>query len=245
MKRYVRTVAVATIMALAGTNAFAQFGVGAGYMLSNNRTRIEGVEKNVNFSTNGFYVGAYYDMNIIGEAFSVRPGLYYQHLMKVNDVKSSFPNVKMTNSYMDNFLAIPVHLKGAINIVPGILKIYVFAGPSFEIGLSASDELSVKGNTSMENLIDGKIRYNYYTQKIKTSSLNDSQAGIYDDYLPSDSRYRRFDVMLGGGVGLEIVRFIDFKVGYDYGLVNRYKGDFADTGKLNRDQFYVGLAVRF
>ncbi|MDE6871629.1 MAG: PorT family protein [Bacteroidales bacterium] len=245
MGKYIRLVLAAAFMVIACGNAFAQFGVGAGYMLSTNRTRLEGVDKPSNMSTNGFYAGVYYDMNIIGDALSVRPGLYYQHLMKVNEIKSSFSNVKITNTYTDNFIAVPLHLKGAINVLPGILKLYVFAGPTFEIGLSASDKLAIKGNTSLDNAIDGKITYNYYTQKVKAASLTDAQAGVYDDFLPSESHYRRFDVMIGGGAGLEIVKFIDFKVGYDYGLVNRFKGDFVDIGKLNRDQFYVGLAVRF
>lgn len=245
MRNHVRLIIAVVLAAFAGSEAYAQFGVGAGYILSTGRTRIEGVEKTGKMSTNGFYAGAYYDMNIIGDAFSVCPGLYYQRLMKVDNIKSSYQNVKITNTFADNFLAVPVHLKGTVNVVPDILKIYIFAGPSFEIGLSASDRLAVKGNTSLENIIDGKIIYNYYSQNVKASSLTDAQKDLYAAFLPSDSHYRRFDVMFGGGVGLEIVEFIDFKIGYDYGVINRLKNNLSGNGKLNRDQFYVGLAVRF
>ena len=50
--------------------------------------------------------------------------------------------------------------------------------------------------------------------------------------------------MLGGGVGLQVVRFLDIKVGYDYGLVNRLKGTLAENATANRGQFYVGVGIR-
>lgn len=245
MKTSGKFIFLVPLLALVCFEASARFGIGGGYMFSANQTKMNGEKKTESLSTNGFYVGVYRDMNIIGEAFSLRPGLYYQHLLRTEDIQSPLPNFKITNTYLDNFLGIPVHLKGAVNLLPGILKLYVFAGPTFEVGLSSRDQLSIRGNNAIDDMVDGKITYNYYTRKVKSSSLSNSQSEIYDDYLPSEAHYRRFDIMMGGGIGLEIVRFIDFKIGYDYGLVNRFKGDLADAGKVNREQFYVGLAVRF
>ena len=48
--------------------------------------------------------------------------------------------------------------------------------------------------------------------------------------------------MVGGGVGIQVIRFLDIKVGYDYGLVNRYRKEVDKT--VNRGQFYVGVGVR-
>ena len=65
-----------------------------------------------------------------------------------------------------------------------------------------------------------------------------------NQWLPS-GKMKRFDVLMGGGVGLNLLRFITVKGGFDYGLVNRFKDEMADTGVMNRMQFYIALGVRF
>lgn len=42
------------------------------------------------------------------------------------------------------------------------------------------------------------------------------------------STYSRYDVLAGGGIGLEIVEHLKLALGYDHGLLNRYTGDTAD-----------------
>lgn len=65
-----------------------------------------------------------------------------------------------------------------------------------------------------------------------------------NEYMP-DSRMNRFDVLMGGGVGLNFINFITVKGGVDYGLLNRFKGDLAETGTMNRLQFYVSVGIMF
>ena len=55
----------------------------------------------------------------------------------------------------------------------------------------------------------------------------------------------RFDVMIGGGVGIDLFKFLTVKAGYDYGLLNRLKGDIAQTSSMNRSQFYVAVGINF
>ena len=58
----------------------------------------------------------------------------------------------------------------------------------------------------------------------------------------SDSDYSLFDFKLGIGAGLKIIDCVDFRFGYNFGLVNRYKGG-SFKNKMN--QFYFGFAYLF
>ena len=115
-----------------------------------------------------------------------------------------------------------------------MLRLYVFAGPTFEIGLKSADKLSIAEI--------GEISYNYYTGKFSSSSDEITDIVASSGLFPDQKVYDRFDVMLGGGIGLQVIKFLDIKVGYDYGLVNRYRKEVDKT--VNRGQFYVGVGVR-
>ena len=115
-----------------------------------------------------------------------------------------------------------------------MLRLYVFAGPTFEIGLKSADKLSIAEI--------GEISYNYYTGKLSSSSDEITDIVASSGRFPDQKVYGRFDVMVGGGVGIQVIRFLDIKVGYDYGLVNRYRKEMDKT--VNRGQFYVGVGVR-
>ena len=54
-----------------------------------------------------------------------------------------------------------------------------------------------------------------------------------------------FVVLMGGGIGLNLVKFVTVKGGFDYGLLNRFNEDMADAGTLNRMQFYISVGVMF
>lgn len=63
---------------------------------------------------------------------------------------------------------------------------------------------------------------------------------ITDNYK-ANPNLRRFDVMLGGGVGIEIIRHIRATIGYDQGLINRdgTPGKTARTGALKVAAYYM------
>lgn len=243
MKANLRIVVLAVAVAAACTDAFAQFGVNIGYMNSTTYSRVEGVEGSEKAGTNGFSVGIDHNIRLIGNLLSIQPGIYYQHLLRSEDI-AEIAGLAANTTYMENFLAIPVHVKVGFNLLPkDVLRLYVFAGPTFEIGLSSSDKISVSGSL-LGHDIAGEVSYNYYSGKIKTSS--DELQSVVDSYFQSEDKgqLKRFDVMIGGGVGLQVVRFLDIKVGYDYGMVNRYAGDLAEHASANRGQFYVGVGIR-
>lgn len=69
----------------------------------------------------------------------------------------------------------------------------------------------------------------------------DFHAKQITDYYQTIPELRRFDVMLGGGVGIEIIRHIRATVGYDHGLINRdgRPGYNSHTGALKVAAYYM------
>ncbi len=235
MKSYFKLIAVAVAIFAASIEASAQFGVNIGYMTSNTRPALARIDAH-NSRTNGFTVGIDSELKLIGNFLSIQPGLYYQHLLASEDI-AEIAGLAAKNTYSDFFLAVPIHFKLGFNIIPDrMLRLYVFAGPTFEIGLKSADKISLSGRD-----ISGEVSYNYYTGEFKTSSTE--LDNLVASYFPEGEKlYGRFDVMLGGGIGLQVIKFLDIKVGYDYGLVNRYRKEVDKT--VNRGQFYVGVGVR-
>lgn len=232
MKSYFKLIAVAVAIFAASIEASAQFGVNISYMNSNARPVQWSDAKN---QTNGFTVGIDNELKLIGNFLSIQPGLYYQHLLASEDIVDLGSKLYAKNTYTDYFLAIPLHVKLGFNILPNkMLRLYVFAGPTFEIGLKSADKLSIAEI--------GEISYNYYTGKFSSSSDEITDIVASSSLFPDQKVYGRFDVMVGGGVGIQVIRFLDIKVGYDYGLVNRYRKEVDKT--VNRGQFYVGVGVR-
>ena len=60
--------------------------------------------------------------------------------------------------------------------------------------------------------------------------------------LLSDDYNKRFDVMLGGGIGLKFNDMIRFQVGYDFGMLNRAS---TDRYTVKRNQLTAGVAFLF
>ena len=66
--------------------------------------------------------------------------------------------------------------------------------------------------------------------------LNTNQNNYEDD------DYSRFDIMLGGGVGVNLMKKIRITVGYDFGMLDRYKDD---DYTIKRNRLTAGVAYIF
>jgi hypothetical protein len=60
-----------------------------------------------------------------------------------------------------------------------------------------------------------------------------------------EGRIGRFDVMLGASVGAHFFHVLEVRVGYDWGLINRYRKDIADLYTMRRGQFTLSAGIRF
>ena len=58
-------------------------------------------------------------------------------------------------------------------------------------------------------------------------------------------RLDRGDVMLGASVGAHFFHLLEVRIGYDYGLLNRYRNEVADVYSMHRGQFTLSAGIRF
>ncbi len=201
----------AALMLLAGTNAFAQMSVGAGYVNSTDAVKFS---KNDDASTNvinGFYAGVGYTLPV-SAGLNFTPGVYYELLTK-KDV-ASLGGLTASGTLTEHYLNVPLHFSYGASPAAGV-RIFVFAGPTAKLGLAS---------TTDSNAAIGGI----------------SLGGETNNF---GSDYGRFDIMLGGGAGLEFSSF-RLTVGYDYGLLNRYTGS-SDSITRHTSRLHVGLGFLF
>ena len=109
---------------------------------------------------------------------------------------------KDENNYQkENYLAVPVMFNYGFELVDGI-KLVPYLGPTFSYGLSS------KGKNSIST--------------IASAILGGSGEGsLYGD----NSKYTQFDILIGGGVALDVMNMVRAFVGYNQGLLDRYNDD--------------------
>ncbi|MBR3440077.1 MAG: outer membrane beta-barrel protein [Bacteroidales bacterium] len=91
-------------------------------------------------------------------------------------------------------------------------KLFIFAGPTAQFGIASTSEISAAGISS----------------------------GKFDRF--KDGNYSRTNVLLGGGLGLNISKF-QISLGYDQGLFNLNTAD--DGSKIIKSYAKIGLAYLF
>jgi len=218
MKKVI-TAAFVSVMMLISTNAFAQLSASVGF--TNSKTVFDVYSLvNMKANLNGVYGGFTYNIPIGVSGLGFAPGVYFSYLMK-NDASLAVVKGDLSESY----LTVPMDLNFSTPVADGI-KFIVFGGPSLSIG--ATSNVNISGVTTIgEKLgIPGTINGN-----------ND----MYDGALSKYIGYDRFDVLLGGGIGMDFEDIIRFTVGYDCGLLNRG----GNTVGIHRNQFHFGVAYLF
>lgn len=238
MNLNLKIAAVIGALLLAVTQMSAQVGIEGGYMGTMYKVKT-GENEKASAPMNGFYVGVNDEVRIVA-GLAVQPGLYYSY--GTESESKNLAGIDFTGNTSEHNINIPVHLKYTFDLLP-VLGIYVYGGPTLTVGLVSREKLSVKGNF-LGSEIDGSLSYDNYSGKFSSSNLSESVQNEVNKYV-SQNQLSRFDVMLGGGVGLNLFKFITVKGGYDYGFINRYKGDLDDQAKCNRSQFYVSVGIRF
>ena len=190
MKKLFATLVVA-VLALMGTQAYAQLGVNAGYLNSN---LTKSGQKPVNY--NGFYAGVTYRIPIVA-GLGVAPGVYYSLLSSSKTEGVSFLgfNQSGTSTHTEHGLNAAINLDYGFQLARDT-RIFIFAGPTFQYGLSSQSKYTAEG------VVNGSNKVDWY----------------------ENGNYGRFNIFIGGGAGVEVAG-IQILVGYDYGLMNLHKGN--------------------
>jgi len=121
------------------------------------------------------------------------------------------------NYQKENYLAIPVMFNYAINLVDGF-KLVPYLGPTFSYGLSSK----AKGGVSWGGITLSSDEYDVYE--------------TFDDY-------NRLDIMIGGGVALDVMDMVRVQIGYNLGLLNRNND--SDGTAIKTQGLNFGFAYLF
>ena len=181
---------------------------------------------------NGLYIGVTKDFPVVRRALYFQSGLTYQYQTASNRFKEGLIN--LVSERNEHYVDIPLRLKFVMNVLPE-LRAFVYAGPTLDFGLSSSLKYRAKIGDEV-----AKYAYNYYTGKVKTNTIPD-----YEPTVP-EGAYRRFDVLMGGAVGVELFDIAEVKLGFDWGMINKNrKKEIADYITTHRNLFHLGVGVRF
>ena len=175
----------------------------------------------------------------ITENIGIAPGLYYEFstgsankLLNLGSVASAVLKGTLEEHYID------IPFKFMFSIPYQGNRFFAFAGPTASIGVSSK----LKGDVNILGF------------KLKGDLLD-----MYDqDILES------MDLMLGGGIGADISNLVRVTLGYNFGMFSRINTEgqanqnqtenesgfnlgqlIRDNATINRNQFYVGVAVLF
>ncbi|MBE6232042.1 MAG: hypothetical protein E7117_06700 [Bacteroidales bacterium] len=187
---------------------------------------------------NGLYVGLNHDISLIKDALYLETGLYYTWLNE--NRRDDIFGLRVVGDRSEHMLSVPVRLKYVFNVARDI-DVFLYGGPTFVAGV-ASD---LTYRTRLPDGSTAALTYDYYKCEMNsTDNLAPAVEEWFGSKLPGIG-YDRFDVLAGGAVGAEFFDVLEVHIGYDWGLVNRTKGELESELKMRRQQFYVSIGLRF
>lgn len=207
---------LAAVLFLVGTQSHAQVLVGAGYLFASEKT--SGYNETTPY--HGFYIGASYNIHLV-KGLGVAPGLYANFLAHSESASGggAKAGIFLMGTAREFALNLPVKLNYAFELGKD-RRIFAFAGPVFQLGLS--NKTTVNGSVNV-----GPIHYGG-GEKV-------------NNYDPQNGTANRFNIYLGGGIGVQLGDII-FLVGYDHNLLDI---DRVDNYRTNRNQIKVGISLDF
>lgn len=232
MKKIFAIVLGAALM-LAGTNAFAQLSVGAGW-LNSTETVKSGNNDPSKTNLNGFYVGGQYNLPIVS-GLGVAPGLYVSGIFaKVNNSDSAYGLSGSANVSSREFdLNVPVNVNYAFEIGRDF-KVFVYAGPVFQLGIVSKASYEASLSAGGLGLSTGKYTTDNYSGK--TYNAKNEEVGQHDGGYQNP-----FNIYVGGGAGIQAGAF-QVIIGYDHSLLNFSKNS---NETASRSQIKLGVGYAF
>ena len=232
MKKIFAIVLVAALM-LAGTNAFAQLSVGAGW-LNSTETVKSGNSDPSKTNLNGFYVGGQYNLPIVS-GLGIAPGLYVSGIFaKLTDSAAAYGltgNQTATSREFD--LNVPVNVNYAFEIGRDF-KVFVYAGPVFQLGIVSKASYEASLSAGGLGLSTGKYTTDNYSGK--TYNAKNEEVGQHDGGYQNP-----FNIYVGGGAGIQSGAF-QVIIGYDHSLLNFSKNS---NETASRSQIKLGVGYAF
>lgn len=149
----------------------------------------------------------------VAGGFAVSPGVYYS-MITSKSTTALGTIFTGTGTFMEHAINVPLYLNYGIGLSRDT-KFFAYAGPTFQYGLAS-------------------------TVKTDASVLGVSGSSTSNNY--DNSHYNRMNVYLGGGVGFD-AGGIKVTVGYDYGMMNQYKGD--NMPQSHRSNLKIGVGFGF
>ena len=149
----------------------------------------------------------------IAGGLAVAPGVYYSMLTS-KETASLGTIFSGSGTFMEHAVNVPVYVNYGIDLARDT-KVFLFGGPTLQYGLAST----VKYDANVAGVSGSKTTSNY-----------------------DNANYNRMNVYLGGGMGFQISA-LQITVGYDYGMMNQYKGDNAT--KCHRSNLKLGVGFAF
>ena len=151
-------------------------------------------------------------------------------------------SVRLVGDREEHHVGIPLRLKYDLHLLDRV-GLTFDAGPTLLMGLSSKYIYKTK----LENNVLA-VDYNLYNGKVTSSgssAIFDLENWMKTSGMYPEGRLGRFDVMLGASVGAHFFHVLEVRLGYDYGLLNRYRKDIADMYSMHRGQFTLSAGIRF
>ena len=166
-------------------------------------------------NSNGAYAGVSFNIPLAG-GFAVAPGVYYSMITNKSGGAGTILGIpaSASSTFMEHAVNVPVYFNYGMDLARDT-NIFLYAGPTVQYGLAS-------------------------TLKYDANVLGISGSTTSDNY--KNTNYNRMNVYLGGGIGFH-VSAIQITVGYDYGMMNLYKGDNAT--KTHRSNLKLGVGFVF
>ena len=166
-------------------------------------------------NSHGAFAGISFNIPISG-GLGIAPGVYYSMITNKSGGAGTILGIpaSASSTFMEHAVNVPVYLNYGIDLARDT-KVFFYGGPTVQYGLASSTTLA--GGVGE---ISADKKYNNY----------------------DNENYNRMNVYLGGGMGFQ-VSAIQITVGYDYGMMNLYKGDNAT--KTHRSNLKLGVGFCF
>lgn len=205
-------------------SASAQPGIRIGYTNSTHVLRTEQEKEKMN--ADGMTAGLTYDFRLHKDTY-LRTGLMYgfqwysdSYSQDVSLGPDMTSGINANEHLIEHNLHLPVFLRQEIEMIPEILSFTMSLGPTLSYGISSETKITMFG------VLDSDFRYDNYTGNLEYTYFpyDDSvKESMSEQFRETAMLQKRMDISLGGSIGLNIIRQIELEIGYDLGLLNRYR----------------------